>query len=97
MGHVANNCLSIREEYKKRNNKRYHSHAVEYDEPPNKLAKEEIEEYVLFSTLSGSVTPRDDSWLIYSGASKHMKGQKNTLVVLIEKDSPKNVSLADDY
>jgi hypothetical protein len=28
------------------------------------------------STLSGSVTPGEDTWLIDSGASKHMTGQK---------------------
>jgi hypothetical protein len=58
MGHIAKNFPSRREEYKKRNNKRHHAHATEDDEPPNKLAKEEIEEYVLFSALSGTVTPR---------------------------------------
>ena len=44
-----------------------------------------IEEYVLFSTLSGPVTPREDTWLIDSGASKHMTGQKKTLSRLEEK------------
>jgi hypothetical protein len=97
MGHIAKNCPARREEYKKRNNKRHHAHATEDDEPPNKLAKEEIEEYVLFSALSGSVTPGEDTWLIDSGASKHMTGQKNTLSRLIEKDSPQKVSLGDDY
>jgi hypothetical protein len=79
MGHIAKNCPARREEYKKRNNKRHHAHGVEDDEPPKKLAKEEIEEYVLFSALSGSVTPGEDTWLINSGASKHMTGHKNTL------------------
>jgi hypothetical protein len=79
---------AIREEYKKRNNKRHHSHAVEDDEPPKKLTKEEIEDYVLFSALSGSVTPGEDTWLIDSGASKYMTGQKDILSSLIEKDFP---------
>jgi hypothetical protein len=74
MGHIAKNCPARREEYKKRNNKRHHAHAIEDDEPPNKLAKEEIEEYVLFSALSRSVTPGEGTWLIDSGASKHMIG-----------------------
>jgi hypothetical protein len=34
MGHVAKNCPARSEEYKKRNNKRYHAHATEDDEPP---------------------------------------------------------------
>jgi hypothetical protein len=77
MGHIAKNCPAIREEYKKRNNKRHHSHAVEDDEPPTKLTKEEIEYCVLFSALSGSMTPGEDTWLIDNGSSKHMIGQRD--------------------
>ena len=44
------------------------------EEPPNKLAKEEVEEYVLFSALSDSMTLGSDTWLIDNGASKHMEG-----------------------
>jgi hypothetical protein len=97
MGHIANNCPTKREEYNKRNNKRNHSHVVEDDEPPNKLTKEEIEYYVLFSSLLGSMTPGEDTWLIDSGASKHMIVQKDILSSLIEKDFPHKVSLGDDY
>jgi hypothetical protein len=97
MGHIAKNCLAIREEYKRRNKKRHHAHATEDDEPPKKLTKDEIEEYVLFSALSGSVIAGEDTWLIDSGASKHMTGQKNILSSLIEKDFPQNISLREDY
>jgi hypothetical protein len=51
MGHIAKNCPAGREEYKRRNNKRHHAHATVDDMPPKKLTKEEIEDYVLFSTL----------------------------------------------
>jgi hypothetical protein len=88
MGHIAKNCPTIREEYKKRNNKIHHAHVVEDYEPPNKLAKEDIEEYVLFFSLSGSVTCGEDTWLIDSGASKKMTVQKNIFSIIIEKDSP---------
>jgi hypothetical protein len=47
---------------------------VEYDEPPMKMIKENIEDYVLISTLSGSVSPGEDTWLIDSGAYKHITG-----------------------
>jgi hypothetical protein len=73
MGHIAKDCPDKREEYKKRN-KRHHAHAVEYEEPPTKMIKEHIEDYVLISTLSGSVSHGEDTWLIDSGASKHMIG-----------------------
>jgi hypothetical protein len=34
------------------------------------------------------VTPREDTWLIYSGASKHIIGQRDILSSLTEKDFP---------
>jgi hypothetical protein len=74
MGHILKNCPARGEEYKKRNNKRHHAHATEDDEPPKKVTKEEIEDYILFFALSGSVTPGEDTWLIDNGASKHMTG-----------------------
>ena len=43
------------------------------------------------------MTPREDTWLIDSGSSKHMAGQKKTLSKLEEKNSPQEVSLGDDY
>jgi hypothetical protein len=97
MGHIANNFPARREEYKKRNNKRQHAHAAEDDEPPKKVTKQEIEDYVLFFALSGSVTPGEDTWLIDNGASKHMTGHKVILSSLTEKDFPHKVSLGDDY
>jgi hypothetical protein len=54
MGHIAKNCLAIREEYKKRN-KRHHAHTIEDEEPPTKMIKEKIENYVLIYALLGSV------------------------------------------
>jgi hypothetical protein len=66
----------------------HHAHAVKDDDPPKKSAREEIEEYVLFLALFGTVTPGNDTWIIDSGGSKHMIGHKNTLSSLEEKNSP---------
>ena len=49
---------------------------------------EDVEEYVLVSALFGFVTPGEDTWLIDSGASKHMTGKKTTLSRLEENNSP---------
>jgi hypothetical protein len=49
------------------------------------MIKEKIEDYVLISTLPGSVSPGEDNWLIDSGASKHMTGQRDILSTLTEK------------
>jgi len=83
----ANNCSARREEYKKRN-KRHHAHTVEDEEPPTNLIKEKSEEYVLISSLSGLVSPGEDTWLIDSGASKNMIGQRDILSSLTEKNFP---------
>ena len=65
---------------KKNIRRRAHIAKDEYGEeeeegPRIKQAKEENEEeYVLLSTLSGSMTLGEDTWLIDSGASNHMIG-----------------------
>jgi hypothetical protein len=80
MGHKVNSCPDRREEYK-RKHKRQHAHIAEDEEPPMKM----IKDHVLISALSGSVSPGEDTWLIDSGASKHMKGKKNTLSCISRK------------
>jgi hypothetical protein len=97
MGHIANNFPARREDYKKRNNKRHHAYAVEDDEPPTKLTKEEIEDYALFFALLGFVSPGEDTWLIDSGASMHMTGQRDILSSLTKNNFPQKVTLGDDY
>jgi hypothetical protein len=84
MGHITRHCPARREEYK-RKNKRHHAHAVEDEEPLAKMLREQIKYYVLISTLLGSVTPGEDTWLIDSGASKHMTGQRDILSCISEK------------
>src|SRR5271154_5521913 len=51
----------------------------EQPKPEAAKAKEEIEEYVLYSALSGAVTPGSDTWLINNGVSNHMTGKKDIL------------------
>jgi hypothetical protein len=52
---------------------------------------------LLISTLSGTVTHGRDTWLINSGASKHMMGYPYSLSNLIKKGSPHKVKLGDHY
>jgi hypothetical protein len=82
MGHIAKFCPTRREEYKIKH-KRLHAHVVEDEEPPAKMIREQIKDHVLISTLSGSVTPGEDTWLIDSDASKHMTGQRNILSCIL--------------
>jgi hypothetical protein len=85
MGHIAKFCPARREEYKRKQT-RLHAHVVEYEEPPTKIIREEIKDHVLISALSRSVTPREDTWLIDSGASKHMMRQRDILSCISEKN-----------
>jgi hypothetical protein len=50
------------------------------------MIREKIKDHVLISSLSGSVTPGEDTWLIDSGASKHMTG-KETFSIVSQKRS----------
>jgi hypothetical protein len=61
------------------------------------MIRERIEDYVLISALSGSISLGDDTWLIDSGASKHMTGQRDILSCLLEKKFSQKVTLGDDY
>jgi hypothetical protein len=96
MGHIANFCPARREEYK-RKHKRLHAHVVEDENPPAKMIREQIKDHVLISTLSGSVTPGENTWLIDSGAYKHMTGQRNILSCISENKFSQKVTLGDDY
>jgi transposase InsO family protein len=96
MGHIAKFCPTRREEYK-RKQKRHHAHAVEDEEPPAKMLREQIKDHVLISALSGLVTPGEDTWLIDNGASKHMTGQRDILSYISEKKFSQKVTLGDDY
>ena len=51
----------------------------------------------MISTLTGTVTHGTDTWLVDSGASKHMTGYKDYLSTLIERKSHQKVKLGDDY
>jgi hypothetical protein len=88
----VNNCPVRREEYK-RKHKRQHAHIAKDEEPPMKM----IKDHVLISSLSASVSPREDTWLIDSGASKHMTGKKNNLSCILEKKFSQKLTLRDDY
>ena len=76
-------------------NKRHHAHLVEdegeeEEERPQKRQAQEkdVEEYILFYELSHSVIHGEDTWLIYSGASKHIRRKKKNLSKIEEKNSP---------
>ena len=77
-GHFARDCPKNKSSShkKKRNKRRHHAHATEDDEPSTKRNiqvsddSSSDKEYVLISTLTGTITHGSNDWLIDSGASK---------------------------
>jgi hypothetical protein len=59
MGHIVKFCPARREEYKMKH-KRHHAHAFGDEEPPTKMIREQIKDYVLISSLSRSVMCGED-------------------------------------
>jgi len=95
LGHISKDCP---QNNPKKNKGKFHAHAVE-EEKPSKKAKEESsdKEYVLISALTGSVSLGNDTWIVDSGASKHMTGFESSLSSLEKKESPHKVKLGDDF
>ena len=63
--------------------RRFQAHVAEdNDQEEEEEAKKDegsSEEYVLISALTISVSPGNDTWLVDSGASKHMTSFKESL------------------
>ena len=87
MGHYATQCPRRHEKGKKKN----HAHAINTEDH-----KAKDEEFVFVSALTGTITQGSDTWLIDSGASKHMNGFINSLSNLTKKSSSLQVELGDD-
>jgi hypothetical protein len=98
LGHLARDCPLIKEVKERRNNKRHHAHIVEDDEHIFKRERKEDsdEEYVLVAVLTNSVNYDDETWLVDSGASRHMTGFKDSLSNLTKKDSSHQVRLGNN-
>ena len=82
----------------KQNKRRHHAHAAKDDEPSTKRIGQEIdpssdEEYVLISTLTGTISHGSNDWLIDGGASKHMMGFKESFLKLYKHESPQKVKV----
>ena len=80
--------------------RRFQAHATEdsdreVEEEANK-DEDSSEEYVLIFALTRPVSPGNDTWLVDSGASKHMTGYEDSLSCFVQKESPHKVMLRDD-
>ena len=89
----------IRDQIKKGINKRHNANAAKDEERAQKREtnNDSDDKYVLISSLRGRVTHGNDTWLVDSGASKHMTGYKDYLSDLVKKESHQKVKLGDYY
>jgi hypothetical protein len=58
--------------------------------------RENIKEYYLVSALSSTIITGPKTWLVNSGASKHMTGYKEILLDFKKKSFVEQVELGDD-
>jgi hypothetical protein len=98
MGHFAKDCRSKKKYYHKG---KHHASTTEEEESEKKTSgspkkQENRKEYYLVSTLSGHLTTNRNSWLIDSGASKHMTGYKNILSDFRKKTCSVQAQLGDN-
>ena len=99
LGHISRNCPLNKNKFKKKN-RNFHAHASEENDSNEERIKENEnhdEEYVLVSTLIGSISHGSDTCIIDNGASKHMTDHKDSLSCLTKKYYPHKVHLVDDY
>jgi hypothetical protein len=54
------------------------------------------ESFIFISALSGMVPTNNDTWLIHSGASRHMTGFRDHMRDLVEKETNLHVVLGDN-
>jgi hypothetical protein len=98
LGHFAKDCW-FRKKYPKKG--KHYASTVEDDESKRKQKspsneKENLKEYYLVYALSSSVFTQPKTWLVDSGASKHMTGYKEILSNFKTKYFAEQVELGDD-
>jgi hypothetical protein len=98
LGHFAKDCW-YRKKYPRKG--KHHASTIEDDESKRKKKspsneKGNIKEYYLVSALSSTVITWSKTWLVDSGASKHMTWYKNILSDFKTKSFAEQVELGDD-
>ena len=92
-------CPSVQQNYRpdKRQRERASRAETEKRSPKRFRRTHSIDaNYLLLSSLSGTIQTSCDTWLIDSGASRHMTGYQTLLSNLDKRESNQNVILGDD-
>jgi predicted aspartyl protease len=88
-GHYKRNCPKLTRKRKER-----HHASTANDEEPSKKTKHDEADFFYYSALTGAI--EDDMWLIDSGASRHMTGDRKNFSSMKEKETPHKVELGDN-
>lgn len=101
LGHYAKDCRSRRKSFI-----RYNASTTDAEERPQREKAKEFaldqeeknirKEYYLIFALFRTISNGSETWLVDSGASKHMTGYISALPYLKGKNSPMKVELGDD-
>ena len=100
MGHFAKDCKSKKQ--REFRGKHHASTAVEEEDEPRNRSKrsssprEKRKDYLLVSTLSANIVNNKDSWLVDSGASRHITGYKEILSDFRKKNFSVQVELGNE-
>jgi hypothetical protein len=99
MGHFAKDCWSKKKGSHKKG--KHHASTVEDEESKKRhkgspSEKEKKKEYFLVSTLFSTMITGANTWLVDSGASKHMTGYNNILSNFRKRTFSDHVELGDD-
>ena len=97
LGHYARDCFS------EKRKGRYHASTAEAnEEPQNKRSKEynvadkKKKQIMLISALIGSISNNKETWLVDSGASRHMTRYHSALTDLMEQKSSIEIEMGDE-
>jgi hypothetical protein len=88
-GHYKHNCPKLTRKRKER-----HHPSIANVEESSKKTKHDETYFFYYSAITGTV--EDDMWLIDSGASMHMTGDRKNLSSMKEYETPHKVELGDN-
>ena len=96
---MKKDCSSVQQSYRsdRRQKERATRAEIEGRSPKRSRKTHSTDvEYILLSALSSTIQTSSDTWLIDSGASRHMIGYRKLLSDLEKKESSQNVILGND-
>ena len=87
---MRKDCSSVQQNYRSDRRQRERASRAETEGRSPKRSKKTHStdaDYILLSALSGTIQTSSDTWLIDSGASRHMTGYQKLLSDLSKKES----------